>query len=80
MKKKSSRRDRREDVDTMRPECNLSKLKGGVRGKYYWQAIAGTNPVLIDPELLDVFPQRRHSEPGAAHCAWQGPHSRVGGD
>jgi len=40
----------------LRPEYDLSKLKGGVRGKYYQQATAGTNLVLIDPELTDVFP------------------------
>ena len=40
----------------LRPEYDLSKLKGGVRGKYYQQATAGTNLVLIDPELTDIFP------------------------
>jgi hypothetical protein len=40
----------------LRPEYDLSKLKGGVRGKYYQQAIAGTNLVLIEPELAQVFP------------------------
>lgn len=42
--------------DDMRPEYDLSKLKGGVRGKYYRQATAGTNLVLIEPELATVFP------------------------
>ena len=28
--------------DELRPEYDLSKLKGGVRGKYYGQAVAGT--------------------------------------
>ena len=50
MKKGANRK-----VDELRPEYDLSKLKGGVRGKYYRQAIAGTNLVLIDPELADVF-------------------------
>ena len=40
----------------LRPEYDLSKLKGGVRGKYYRQATAGTNLVLIEPELTEVFP------------------------
>jgi hypothetical protein len=40
----------------LRPEYDLSKLKGGVRGKYYQRAIAGTNLVLIEPELNEVFP------------------------
>ena len=38
----------------LRPEYDLSKLKGGVRGKYYKQAIAGTNLVLIEPDLAEV--------------------------
>ena len=38
------------------PEDDLSQLKGGVRGKYYGQATAGTNLVLIEHELADVFP------------------------
>jgi hypothetical protein len=42
--------------DHLRPEYDLSQLKGGVRGKYYRQAVAGTNLVLIEPELTDVFP------------------------
>ena len=40
----------------LRPKYDLKKLKGGVRGKYYQQAVAGTNLVLIDPELAKVFP------------------------
>lgn len=42
--------------DDLRPEYDLTKLKGGVRGKYYQQAMAGTNLVLVDPELAKVFP------------------------
>jgi transposase-like protein len=52
MKKTPSKRRN----DDLRPEYDLSQLKGGVRGKYYQQAIAGTNLVLIEPELADVFP------------------------
>lgn len=40
----------------LRPEYDLSRLKGGVRGKYYGQAIAGTNLVLIEPDLANLFP------------------------
>ena len=40
----------------LRPEYDLSKLKGGVRGKYYKKATVGTNLVLIEPELAEVFP------------------------
>ena len=42
--------------DKMRAEYDLSKLKGGVRGKYYRQATAGTNLVLIEPEVAKIFP------------------------
>jgi hypothetical protein len=52
MKKVSAKKD----SDNLRPEYDLSKLKGGVRGKYYRKATAGTNLVLIDPELTEVFP------------------------
>jgi hypothetical protein len=43
-------------TDELRPEYDLSKLKGGVRGKYYERARAGTNLVLIEPDLANVFP------------------------
>ena len=42
--------------DELRPEYDLSRLKGGVRGKYFRRATAGTNLVLIDPELASLFP------------------------
>ncbi|HYL34440.1 MAG TPA: hypothetical protein VEV17_00860 [Bryobacteraceae bacterium] len=42
--------------DDLLPEYELSQLKGGVRGKYYRQALAGTNLMLIEPELAEVFP------------------------
>ena len=41
--------------EELRPEYDLSRLKGGVRGKYYRQAVAGTNLMLIEPELAEVF-------------------------
>lgn len=39
----------------IKPEYDLSKLKGGVRGKYFRRASAGTNMVLIDPDVHKVF-------------------------
>src|ERR1039458_4496879 len=42
----------------MRKEYDLSKLAGGVRGKYYRRATAGTNLVLIEPDLANMFPDR----------------------
>ena len=52
MKKASAKKNSK----ALRPEYDLSQLKGGVRGKYYRQATAGTNLVLIEPELTTVFP------------------------
>lgn len=40
----------------LRPEYDLSQLKGGVRGKYYKRAMAGTNLVLIEADLAKRFP------------------------
>ena len=45
--------------DGLRPEYDLSKLKGGVRGKYYKRATAGTTLVLLDPDVADAFPDGR---------------------
>jgi hypothetical protein len=42
--------------DELRPEYDLSQLKGGIRGKYYKGAMAGTNLVLIEPDLAKAFP------------------------
>jgi hypothetical protein len=52
MKKASTKKSNSD----LRPEYDLSQLKGGVRGKYYRKATAGTNLVLIEPELANVFP------------------------
>ena len=40
------------DDDEMRPEYDL---RGGVRGKYYERYQQGTNIVLLDPDIADVF-------------------------
>ncbi len=42
--------------DEMRDEYDLSKMKGIVQGKYFQRASAGTNLVLIDPDLAKLFP------------------------
>ena len=62
--------------DGLRPEYDLTQLKGGVRGKYYQQATAGTNLMLIEPEPAEVFWQRGIGEPRAAT---PGGYSRSGG-
>jgi hypothetical protein len=40
----------------MRPEYDFS---GGVRGKYVDRYRAGTNVVLLDPELVEAFPDSK---------------------
>lgn len=42
-----------EDRDTMRPEYDFSDAVRGVTAARYAR---GTNVVVIDPEVLDVFP------------------------
>lgn len=44
------------ESNDLRPEYDLSQLKGGVRAKYYRRADAGTNLVLIEPDLATLFP------------------------
>jgi len=46
----------RKTVDGMRPEYDFATMKGGVRGKYAKRFRAGTNLILIDPELAKAFP------------------------
>ena len=43
-------------VDELRPESDLASLSGGVRGKYYARATAGTTLVLLDPDVAEAFP------------------------
>ena len=43
----------------MRPEYVLSKLKGGVRGKYARRFQQGTNLVLLSPEVAKYFPNEQ---------------------
>lgn len=46
----------KQSADELRPEYDLTRLKGGVRGKYYKRAIAGTNLVLLEPDVARAFP------------------------
>jgi hypothetical protein len=48
--------DVRSDDDDLRPEYDLSKLKGGVRGKYLHRFRAGTNLALLAPDIRAAFP------------------------
>jgi len=56
MKKKTEKRARR---DELRREYDLSKLNGGVRGKYVERYRAGTNLVLLSPDVAKHFPDER---------------------
>lgn len=53
----------KKSIDELRPEYDLSELKGGVRGKYYREATAGTNLVLIEPieKLALDLPERERA-------------------
>ncbi|MBD2741958.1 hypothetical protein [Coleofasciculus sp. FACHB-1120] len=42
--------------DELRPEYNFAQMKGGVRGKYVERYRLGTNLVLLDPDVAQVFP------------------------
>ncbi len=42
--------------DEMRPEYDISKLKGRVRGKYVERYRAGTNLVLLESDVQEAFP------------------------
>jgi hypothetical protein len=54
MKKKT------EHNDELRPEYDMkSLLKGGVRGKYAERYRAGTNLVLLEPEVAKAFPNEK---------------------
>ncbi len=46
----------RKSANDMRPEYDFASMKGGVRGKYVTQYRAGTNLVLLDPEMAEAFP------------------------
>jgi hypothetical protein len=53
MKKKSNPTETKVDNDTMRPEYDFSK---GVRGATSARYAQGANIAVIDPDVLDVFP------------------------
>jgi hypothetical protein len=56
MKKKNERSRRN---DELRAEYDLSTLKGAVRGKYAGRYRAGTNLVLLSPEVAAYFPDEQ---------------------
>ena len=56
MKKKTEKRGQ---GDELRREYNLKRLKGGVRGKYADRYRAGTNLVLLSPDVAKYFPDEQ---------------------
>jgi hypothetical protein len=51
--KKVNRRNPKRDRDTMRPEYDFSNAQRGITAARYAQ---GANIAVIDPDVLDVFP------------------------
>ena len=58
---------KRETKDEVRPEYDLSKLKNRQTGKYAGRYKEGTNLVLLDPDVAQVFP-----DAGAVNKALRG--------
>jgi hypothetical protein len=53
------RTEKQQAKDELRREYDLSKLKGGVRGKYAVRYRAGTNLVLLSPDVAAHFPDEQ---------------------
>ncbi len=64
-------------VDDLRPEYDLSKLKGGVRGKYDQQAVAATKLVSIEQDLAEVFGDAEASTGAGPSPAWRTEQARA---
>jgi hypothetical protein len=56
MKKKAKKQ---RAADDLRPEYDFSALKNGVRGKYAARFSAGTNLVLLSPDVAKYFPDEQ---------------------
>jgi hypothetical protein len=46
-------------TDELRQEYDLSSLKGRIRGKYFERYQAGTNLVLLSPDVARHFPNEQ---------------------
>jgi hypothetical protein len=51
--------EKRKQRDEMRREYDLPKLQGRIRGKYAARYKAGTNIVLLSPDVAEHFPDER---------------------
>ena len=47
------------EEDELRPEYDLSQLKGRVRGKYVERYREGINLVLLEPDVAAAFPDAK---------------------
>lgn len=56
MRKKSLKRNQ---TDELRSEYDQAHLKAGIRGKYLAGYRAGTNVVLLSPDVAEYFPDAR---------------------
>jgi hypothetical protein len=56
MNARSTKMAKQADRDTLRAEYRREDLGKGVRGKYHKQYLAGTNLVLLDPDVSSAFP------------------------
>ena len=45
----------KKQIDELRPEYDLSQLKGCVSGKYAARARQGTNIILLAPDVAEIF-------------------------
>jgi hypothetical protein len=50
---------KRKATDELRTEYDLSKLRGGTRGKYFQRYRTGTNLVLLSPDVAQYFPDEQ---------------------
>jgi hypothetical protein len=53
------RTEKPEAGNELRREYDLSKVKGGVRGKYLARYRKGTNIVLLSPDVAEYFPDEQ---------------------
>ena len=44
--------------EDIRPEYDFASLEGGVRVQYYARVAAGSNLVLLDPDVAKAFPSQ----------------------
>jgi hypothetical protein len=51
--------EKRRQRNGLRREYDLSALKGGIRGKYAARYRAGTNLVLLSPDVAEYFPDEQ---------------------